>query len=250
MNVILQHCSVFRGKREILQDLNTELRAGTLTVLLGKNGCGKSTLISALVGALPFRGTVWLDDLELRALSAKERAKRIAVVPQLPKQVDASVEELVAFGRLPHHALGETADTRDRDAIESAIAAMELQGLRTANANRISGGELCRAYFAMALAQDTPVLLLDEPTAHTDEENKANILQALRKLTQDQGKTVLAVMHDVADAVTYADRLILLRDGKIAAQGSTQEVLDGQQIEQIFGLRRTTGDVWKWRGSF
>ncbi len=247
MSVTLQDLSLFRGKRQILQDVSFTLHDGTLTVLLGKNGCGKSTLISALAGALPFRGSVRIHDRELNSLTAIERARLISVVPQLPKRVDATVEELVAFGRLPHHSLGDKLDDADRKAIDDAITALGLQHLRAAKANRISGGELRRAYLAMALAQSTPIILLDEPTAYADEENKEKILRMLVSLTQDHGKTVLAVMHDIADAIAYADHLLLMRNGALAAQGSTEEILAGKHIESVFGLTRTVGEIWKWK---
>lgn len=234
-----------RDGREILKNLDFSLEDGSLTVLLGANGCGKSTFAAVLAGALSYSGSVTLGSRELAAISPRERAAIIAVVPQILRRSAITVEQLVAFGRLPYIALGARPGDDDRARVNSAISALSLEGLRNRRIDKISGGELKMAYIAMALAEDTPIIVLDEPTAHLDEKNKNKILNTLFDLKNKHGKTVIAIMHSISDAVKYSDRLVLMKDGRFASHTSTEDALRENLIEKAFAVRRTNAEIWE-----
>lgn len=244
MRISIKNLSVKLGGHDVLKNLSAEVPNGSFSVLLGQNGAGKTTLVSTLSGLFAYRGDILLGDKPLATLAAKDRARLISIVPQLPARASITVEDLLAFGRLPYHTLGERLNEGDHDRMEQAMELFDLNGLRSATLDRISGGELRRAYLAMAFVQDTPVIVLDEPTAHLDAQNQARILEILKMLNEKHGKTVLAVMHRIADAVQYADRLLLMRDGCVIRQGSVDELLAGRCIEEAFGVERYTGEIW------
>ena len=233
-----------RGGRAILKGFSATVRQGSFTVLLGPNGCGKSTFLSAVSGMLPYQGEILLKGRALRDYSAKERASEVAIVPQIPARAGISVTDLITLGRMPHRTLGERLREQDLQLIEDAIVLFDLQKLRNANLDRLSGGELRRAYIAMAAAQDAPLLMLDEPDAHLDEYNRHKIMEILHHFNQDRGKTVLVVTHDIADAVRYANEIILMKDGRSVGQDAVESILKKKKIESLFGVERYVGEIW------
>jgi len=244
MTVSVKDLSLKRGGREILHEVNAEIPSAAFTAMLGPNGSGKTTFLTALSGTLPYQGEILLDGTSLSEYRARERATMLSIVPQMPTRATITVEELLLFGRLPYRTLGQRPTDRDLTAVEHAVELFDLYRLRGATLDRISGGELRRAYIAMAFVQDTPVIALDEPTAHLDAKNQAMILELLRALRDEHGKTVFAVMHRIADAVRYADRIILMQNGCVCRQGSVSEILAGHDIEEVFGVERYTGEIW------
>ena len=245
MKLVVKDLSVKRGNREILHSVSMEIKDHSLCVMLGQNGSGKTTFVSALCGILPYRGEILLDATPLSSYTARERARLISIVPQVPARATITVEDLLRYGRsIPYRSIGERLREEDLAAIERAIELLDLSTLRRARLDRLSGGELRRAYIAMAFAQDTPVIVLDEPTAHLDAKNQAIILRSMSELREKHGKTVFAVMHQIADAVRYADELILLHEGQVYRQGSVAEILTGHDIEALFGVERYVGEIW------
>jgi iron complex transport system ATP-binding protein len=230
--------------REILHDVNAEIPSGLFTAMLGQNGSGKTTFFTALSGILPYKGQILLDGISLLSYPPKQRARLLSIVPQMPTRATITVEELLTFGRLPYRTLGQKPTDDDLAAVERALDLFALGPQRRSALDRISGGELRRAYIAMAFVQDTPIIALDEPTAHLDAKNQARILELLRVLRDEHGKTVFAIMHRIADAVQYADQLILMQDGCVRRQGSVHEILRGRDIEQTLGVERYTGEIW------
>lgn len=224
-------------RRTVLENVNFTLEDGTFTAVIGRNGSGKSTLVSCIAGLIPFDGKITAGGTDLSSLSGRERAMRISVMLQQPRAPHVTVEELVSFGRAPYHPIGRGKITgADRAAVECALAETGLESMRKRYADTLSGGEHRRACFAAMLAQDTPVMLLDESTAFLDAENEARYLSKIAALKGK--KTVLAVMHDLSDAVRYADRILLIDRASLCFSGTPAEFLATALPEEIFRLTR------------
>lgn len=224
------------GGRDILHGVDLEIGPG-LCALVGPNGAGKSTLVRALAGLLvPRAGTVALDGTDLRDLSRGAIARRIAVVPQLFDTLfPFTVREIVALGRTarlrPFAGLGDT----DRVAVDRALGTLDLEELASRRIDTLSGGERQRAVLAMALAQETDVLLLDEPTVHLDPAHQRATLAIVRDLARRDGIAAAAVLHDLNLASAMADRIVIVDAGRIAADGNPGPVLTQRTVERIFG---------------
>ena len=234
------------GKRSLvaLRDLSIALAAGELVGLVGPNGCGKTTLIRAVTKVVkPVSGEVRLCGNEVGSLAQAEIARRVAVVPQEPLLPEAfTALECVLMGRTPHLKLLENEGARDFDAARAAMQRTGTWELADRRVDELSGGERQRVVVARALAQETPVLLLDEPTAHLDIGHQASVLGLMRALCRDEGKAVLAVVHDLTLGAAYCDRLVMLRPGgTVAAEGSAEEVLRPELLEEVYG---TAADVF------
>lgn len=224
----IKNLSAFYGKKEILSSLSLTLERGKFTALLGKNGCGKSTLLGCINGQVRYTGSILTDGIPLSKLPPRERAKRIALLPQFLPASPLKAEDLVALGRTPYLTLGGTLTEKDREAIRAAMEQCGVTALSDRAVSTLSGGERQKVYLAMLLAQDAEILLLDEPTAHMDMGYTAEFLSLLRWLTE-HGKTVLAVLHDLNDAFTYAHEVLLLNEGRLE---------DPARTEELFGVRK------------
>lgn len=214
------------------------LPAGGITVLLGANGSGKSTLLKALAGLHPLQGgQVWIETNELTSTPAKKLARRLAFLPQQPSAPDTlTVTELVMMGRYPHRHPFLPPNARDRAAVAEALAQTDLEALAERALGALSGGQRQRAWLAMVLAQQTDILMLDEPTSYLDLSHQYDLLNLIRRLNREQGKTLVLVLHDLNQAFEYADHLIYMKQGKIQAQGSPAQTATPELVEDIFGL--------------
>ena len=239
MELHCQIASLAYRKQSVLREVAFSASAGEFIAVIGKNGQGKSTLIRALSGQMPYCGSVTLDREELSGLSPRERAKRISLMPQQLTTPHITVRELISFGRAPYHSLAGKND-EDEAAILSAMRDADLESLGDCYLDRISGGELRRAYFGMVLAQDTPLLLLDEATAFLDAEYEARLIGLVRQCAAERKKTVIAVMHSPEYALSYADRILFLHAGTVRFFGTPEELLSTDLPEEIFGLHRFT----------
>ena len=228
------------GSRVVLQEVSLSLAGPGLTALCGPNGAGKSTLLHLLAGRLqPKAGSVELDGRAIARVGPSERARRVAVVPQtLDTTFDLSVGDLVTLGRL--HRLGvrdrllmRPLAAEDEAAVDRALRALEIEGLRARRVSQISGGEQARAMIATALAQGADHLLLDEPTAHLDPAFRREILEILTGLARS-GRTVLIVLHDLMLEGLYADRVALLADHRLVAAGEAEAVLTEETLTEVF----------------
>jgi iron complex transport system ATP-binding protein len=230
-----------RGSREIaaLRGVSLSLVPGEVVALIGPNGSGKSTLIRAVTGGVKRdAGRVELLGDDIDSLSAMERARRVAVVPQTPVLPGAfTVLELVLMGRTPHLRFLEQEGERDLEITRRAMEATGTRGLADRPVGELSGGERQGVVLARALAQETPLLLLDEPTAHLDIGHQASVLSLVRRLCLDEGMGALAVVHDLTLAAAYCDRLVLLHEGHVVAEGTAQTTLRREVLERVYGTR-------------
>ncbi|MCC6955542.1 MAG: heme ABC transporter ATP-binding protein [Anaerolineales bacterium] len=224
------------GSRQALNDISLEVNAGELLVVIGPNGAGKSTLVRAVSGALPLaHGSVHVNGLDLSRLSPAQRARQIAVVPQarnLPAAV--TVYQSVLMGRTPYLGwLGHTGQ-HDHHSAHAALERTSCLELVERPVGELSGGEQQRVLLARALAQETPVLLLDEPTTHLDLQHQSSLLNLVRQLVVQQQLAVLMVLHDLNLASIYADLIALLVDGKLKALGRPAQVLTEANLTQVY----------------
>ncbi|MFP5375663.1 MAG: ABC transporter ATP-binding protein [Acidimicrobiia bacterium] len=218
--------------------MSLAVEAGTTTFLVGGNGSGKSTLLRVLAGlAAPQQGTVRVHGRDIASCSRRALARRLAHLPQAPLVPDGvTVEELVVLGRHPHRPLLGGPDGADREAVRWAMGATGVAGFAGRMVSELSGGERQRAWVALALAQQAPVVLLDEPTTFLDIRHQLEVLELLRGLARRQGLAVLAVLHDLNQAAAFADRLVVLGSGRVLAQGRPAEVLTAGLVRRAFGV--------------
>ena len=227
------------GERTVLDALDLVLRPGEMVALLGPNGAGKSTLLNLISGVLrPTGGMVSLSGHDLRAIPARERARQVAMVAQnLSAPFAFTVREWVSLGRTPYLQALKGEGEADRLAVEQALRDAGVEDLADRLVGQLSGGEHQRAALALALAQEPALLLLDEATAHLDVRHQMSMLGVVRRLNREAGLTVLAAIHDVNLAALWFDRLLVLHDGHLAADGSPREVAQAELWERVFGCR-------------
>ncbi|GLR54793.1 ABC transporter ATP-binding protein [Shinella yambaruensis] len=228
------------GKR-VVDGVSLTVGKGSFTGLIGPNGAGKSTFLRACLGLVPASGMVRLDGVDLAGLRAAERARHLAYLPQERETAWAmSVEAVVALGRLPHHARFAAPSERDRAAIEAAITRMDLSAFRYRAVTSLSGGERARVLIARALAQETPVLLADEPLAGLDPQHQIALMRLFRELAAE-GRIIIASMHDLTLAARWCDRLLLLHRGRAHAEGRPEAVLTARTLEDVYTVEAFIG---------
>jgi len=224
------------GDREVLHDVALDLEPGQVIGLIGPNGAGKSTLLRAMLGLIAATGQVAIGGTDLRSMGRFHRARRLSFLPQERDVAwPVSVEALVFLGRAPHVSSGARSSDEDRAAVDRAIAVMDLEELRHRSALELSGGERARALIARALAQETPCLLADEPTAGLDPAHQISLMATFSKLAAD-GRLVIASLHDLGLASQWCGRLILLHDGRVAADGPADQVLTPELLAEVYGI--------------
>jgi iron complex transport system ATP-binding protein len=221
----------------IVHELNLHICQGTITALVGPNGCGKSTLLRGLSRLLkPVSGGVYLDGHDIHTMKAKDLARQIGILPQSAIAPEGlTVHELVAQGRYPHQNWFQQWSREDERIVQEALVTTNLTLFADRPVDTLSGGQRQRAWIAMTLAQQTDVLLLDEPTTYLDLAYQMDVLDLLDDLNA-AGRTIIMVLHDLNQAARYADTIVALRDGQIVAQGTPAQVMTPENIFQIFGL--------------
>jgi iron complex transport system ATP-binding protein len=234
----IQSLDVSYGNRTVLHDIDLNLHQGEILALVGPNGAGKTTLIRAVSGLLPIdRGSVHLLKDNLASLNPTQRARYLAVVPQARNLPGAyTVQQTVAMGRTPYTGWMGRMHTKDRTLIDQVLTQTNTFSLSERPIGELSGGEQQRVLLARALAQDTPILLLDEPTAHLDLQHQSILLNLVASTAREKGISVLLAAHDLNLVSIYADRVAILVEGRIRALGSPQQVLTEQNIQAAYNV--------------
>ncbi|WP_217179015.1 ABC transporter ATP-binding protein [Streptomyces sp. AC495_CC817] len=230
--------------RIVVEDLDLVIPTGRVTAIVGANACGKSTLLRALARLLtPKAGTVHLDGRSVHSLPTRVLAQRLGILPQTPVAPEGlTVIDLVGRGRSPHQTWWRQWSRSDEEAVHEALRATAMSELAHRPVDELSGGQRQRAWIAMAVAQGTPVMLLDEPTTYLDLAHQIDVLDLITDLNRHQGRTVVMVLHDLNQACRYADHVVAMKGGRIAGQGAPADVITARTVEDVFGLRCVVGE--------
>jgi len=233
-----KHLTLSYDGTPIIKDLYLALPSQQITALVGPNGCGKSTLLRGLARLLkPRRGTVYLDGAEISKLCTKAVAKRLGILPQSPIAPEGlTVRDLVAQGRYPYQNWLQQWSKQDEEMVAWALDLSGMTEFADRALDHLSGGQRQRAWIAMALAQDTEILLLDEPTTFLDLAHQIDILELLLQLNQTQDRTIIMVLHDLNQAARYADNMVVIQQGEIYDQGRPKQVMTEAMVSNVFGV--------------
>lgn len=233
----LKNVSAGYDGKTVIKDASLTLEQGKITVLAGQNGCGKSTLLKTIVGIVPHTtGEILINGISTEYMNTKELAKEVAYLAQNKKAPDISVMKMVLHGRFAHLNYPRTYRAKDIEIAKNAICWAGLETESETIVSRLSGGMQQKVYIAMALAQDTEGILLDEPTTYLDVSHQLRFMEMMKKLAKE-GKTIVMVLHDLSQAMQIADKIVVMKDGRIVSQGSPEEVYEDQSLETAFGVK-------------
>lgn len=226
----------------VIDELNLTIPKGSITALIGANGCGKSTLLKTICRILqPMGGSVYLDGRSIHERNTAELAREMAILPQQPTAPQGlTVRELVAYGRSPYRSgLWGRLSSKDREMIDWALSATGLTSLADRSIDQLSGGQRQRAWIAMAVAQDTDIVFLDEPTSFLDIAHQLEIMKVVSALHREKGKTIIMVLHELNQAARFADFIVAMREGSIVKTGTPEEVMTPTILRRVFGITAT-----------
>ena len=234
----VRNLSFSYGKNWVLKDTSFQIEEGKITTIMGANGCGKSTLFNLMTRNLyPGKGNIFLRGKNIQNLALKEFARKVSIVHQYNSSADdITAERLVSFGRTPHMKLMQGRREEDERQIRWAMEVTNTEKYRDREISRLSGGQRQRVWIAMAHAQNTKILFLDEPTTYLDIRYQIEILKLVQKLNREYGITIIMVLHDINQAIHYSDRIIGLKDGHVAAEGAPDEMITPESIRELYGI--------------
>lgn len=226
------------GDKVIVENLSININKGEITTIIGANGCGKSTILKTMARVHSANsGSIYLDGKMIHKIPTKEIAKKMAVLPQSPEAPNGlTVYELISYGRSPHQSGFGRLNDYDREVIEWALEVTGLSFFAQHPVDALSGGQRQRAWIAMAIAQETDLLLLDEPTTYLDMAHQLEILQLLEKLNKEEGRTIVMVIHDLNHAARFSHHMFALRSGKLVKEGSVNEVMTHEVLKEVFQI--------------
>ncbi|WP_046174324.1 iron ABC transporter ATP-binding protein [Domibacillus indicus] len=241
--VEVQSISKSYGLKAVVDNVSVNIQKSKITSFIGPNGAGKSTLLSIISRLMSAdTGEVLIDGQKIKETKNRDLAKKIAILKQSNHlSLRLSVRDLVSFGRFPYSQGKLTKE--DQVYIDEAIRYMELEDLQDRYLDQLSGGQKQRAFIAMTIAQDTEYILLDEPLNNLDMKHSVQIMKVLRKLADDLGKTILIVIHDINFASVYSDYIVALKDGKIEAQGTVNEIITSLTLKQVYGMDMSIQEI-------
>lgn len=241
----VRNLSFSYGKQKVLKDVSLKIEEGKITTILGANGCGKSTLFSLMTkNKYSRKGNIFLNGKNVLKLSLKEFARKVAIVQQYnTSSDDITVEQLIAFGRTPHRKMMQGKTEEDERLVKWAMEVTNLTEYRDRAVKKLSGGQRQRVWIAMALAQNTSILFLDEPTTYLDIRYQIETLELIRKLNREYQLTIVMVLHDINQAIYFSDLLVGLKDGQVIMEGVPQDVITTDSIENLYGIRLRVAEV-------
>ncbi|MBP1737679.1 MAG: transporter ATP-binding protein [Oscillospiraceae bacterium] len=248
--VCVENLTFAYDAQPVLRNVSLTLQKGAITTLIGANGCGKTTLLKLMTKNLkPDSGRIRLEGTDLRSMSLKDLARRAAIVHQKNTAPDdLTVRRLVSYGRLPYTSPLRSQTGKDREKIEWALSVTDMSELGEKPMGTLSGGQRQRAFLSMALAQDTKLLYLDEPTTFLDVRYQIELLRLIRRLNRELGLTVVMVLHDINQALCHSDEVIGLKDGTVYCQGAPEKVIDADAVRELYGIdleiRRENNRLW------
>lgn len=233
-----ENLSVGYGDRTILRELNVEIPKNKITVIIGANGCGKSTLLKSLTRVISdYKGSIILDGKEILKENSRELAKKMSILPQTPDiTTGLTVAELISYGRTPYKTGFQSLDRKDMEVIEWAMKVTKVEEFRDRPVEAMSGGQRQRVWIAMALAQDTPIIFLDEPTTYLDLAHQLEILELLEKLNREQNKTIIMVLHELNQAGRFGDNIIAMKNGAVVKHGESADVITNEVLKEVFKI--------------
>ena len=234
----IEALSLSYGDKPVVQNLNLRVKKGQVVSIIGPNASGKSTILKSIAGIIkPVSGKIFIEEKDISKMDSKKLAQKVSILLQQNKTLDdMSIEELVYFGRYPHKKWFEGFEASDKKIIEEVMKLTNTFALRDKTLETLSGGERQRAWIAMALAQEPDILLFDEPTTYLDLAHQIEFLELVNRLNKETGVTVVLVLHDLNQAARYGNYLFAMKEGKIFAQGSPEEVLNSQNILSIYNI--------------
>ena len=233
----VENLSCGYGTEDIISDISFTANSNEKLCIIGPNGCGKTTLLRALSGVLDYRGNIFINDFELRSLSRKDISRNIALMSQISSvYFSYTVYETVALGRYIHNSkrIFSEESKDDKKIVDECIRAVGLTEMKDKLITELSGGQLQRVFLARVYAQDPEIILLDEPTNHLDLKNQIEFIEYLKLWSSKNNRIVIGVFHDINIAMQFADRIILMNDGKIINNGTPQEVLSGDELDKAY----------------
>ncbi len=226
------------SEKTILKNIDFSVPKGNIVSLIGPNGCGKSTLLRCLSGIIKApNNTVFINEKPIETYKTKKLAQNVAFLPQFQEDLNSiSVYDVVAMGRAPYSGSGWIMNREDKEKIEWAMEYMSLSEYRNHSINALSGGERQRVWIAMTLAQDTPILLLDEPVTYMDLKHQQELLSVVKDLKKNCNKTIVSVFHDINHAMEVSDLVYMMKDGEVYAKGSPEEVITEESISEVYDV--------------
>jgi iron complex transport system ATP-binding protein len=235
--------SIGYGERLIVKSLSIQIPDKQITTIIGPNGCGKSTLLKAITRIISHQsGSILLDGKDISKVNTKMLAKQMAILPQTPESASGlTVGELVSYGRFPYQKGFGRLTKKDYEVIDWALEVTGTIDYKFRPVDALSGGQRQRVWIAMALAQETEIIFLDEPTTYLDMAHQLEVLELLQKLNHEQERTIVMVLHDLNQAARFADHIIALKDGEIVKAGSCEEVISHKVLKKVFNIDAVIG---------